>query len=148
MEGQGTPESFRALAWIPRLRFESGTIYLSISCLNLSTFSDCAPYFLSNVKRLSDPAYVPSTQDILHTRVRTCGVVEVWQALTNRDKLWTSCLWSWLQVKFLIKDMMFRFNDVGGQRSDRRKWLSLFDCVHAVIFCVEASCPDNLSELV
>lgn len=39
--------------------------------------SDCAPYFLSNVKRLSDPAYVPNTQDILHTRVRTCGIVEV-----------------------------------------------------------------------
>ena len=59
-----------------------------------------------------------STQDILHTRVRTCGVVE---------------------VKFLIKDMMFRLHDVGGQKSDRRKWLSLFDCVHAVIFCVEST---------
>ena len=39
--------------------------------------SDCAPYFLSNVKRLSDPAYIPTTQDILHTRVKTCGIVEV-----------------------------------------------------------------------
>ena len=35
--------------------------------------------------------------------------------------------------------MMFRLHDVSGQRSDRRKWLSLFDCVHAVIFCVEAT---------
>ena len=43
------------------------------------------------------------------------------------------------KVKFLIKDMMFRLHDVGGQRSDRRKWLTLFDCVHAVIFCVEAT---------
>ena len=39
--------------------------------------SDCAPYFLSNAERLSDPAYVPTTHDILHTRVKTCGIVEV-----------------------------------------------------------------------
>ena len=39
--------------------------------------SDCAPYFLSNVKRLSDSAYIPTTQDILHTRIPTCGIVEV-----------------------------------------------------------------------
>ena len=31
---------------------------------------------------------------------------------------------------------MFRIHDVGGQKSDRRKWLNLFDCVHAVAFCV------------
>ena len=39
--------------------------------------SDCASYFLSNARRLSNSGYVPTTQDILHTRVRTCGVVEV-----------------------------------------------------------------------
>ena len=39
--------------------------------------SDCAHYFLNNVERLSDPAYVPTTHDILHTRVKTCGIVEV-----------------------------------------------------------------------
>ena len=32
--------------------------------------------------------------------------------------------------------MLFRIHDVGGQKSDRRKWLNLFDCVHAVAFCV------------
>ena len=39
--------------------------------------SDCAQYFLTHVDRLSDPAYVPTTQDVLHTRVKTCGIVEV-----------------------------------------------------------------------
>ena len=39
--------------------------------------SDCAKYFLDNVGRLGQHGYVPSTQDILHTRVRTSGIVEV-----------------------------------------------------------------------
>ena len=39
--------------------------------------SDCTSYFLSNVRRISNSGYVPTTQDILHTRVRTCGVIEV-----------------------------------------------------------------------
>ena len=47
---------------------------------NEYNLSDCAHYFLSNVKRLSDVGYVPTTQDILHTRVKTSGIVEVSQA--------------------------------------------------------------------
>ena len=39
--------------------------------------SDCAKYFLDNVGRLGQHGYIPSTQDILHTRVRTSGIVEV-----------------------------------------------------------------------
>ena len=39
--------------------------------------SDCAHYFLNNVERLSDSAYIPTTHDILHTRVKTCGIVEM-----------------------------------------------------------------------
>ena len=52
--------------------------------------SDCAKYFLDNVERLGQHSYIPTTQvasrqgrqaslsqDILHTRVRTSGIVEV-----------------------------------------------------------------------
>ena len=39
--------------------------------------SDCAKYFLENVGRLGQHGYIPTTQDILHTRVRTSGIVEV-----------------------------------------------------------------------
>ena len=39
--------------------------------------SDCAKYFLEHVTRLGQHGYIPTTQDILHTRVRTSGIVEV-----------------------------------------------------------------------
>ena len=45
-----------------------------------------------------------------------------------------------VQVKFHIKDMIFRIHDVGGQRSERRKWLYLFDCVHAVCVIIIVFC--------
>ncbi|XP_023342610.1 guanine nucleotide-binding protein G(o) subunit alpha [Eurytemora carolleeae] len=82
---------------------------------NEYNLSDCAKYFLDNVERLGQNSYIPTTEDILHCRIKTSGIVE---------------------VKFFIKDMVFRIHDVGGQKSERRKWLYLFDCVHAVVFCV------------
>lgn len=33
----------------------------------------------------------------------------------------------------------YRMYDVGGQRTKRRKWLSYFDCVRAVLFVVALS---------
>ena len=50
--------------------------------------SDCAKYFLEHVTRLGQHGYIPTTQDILHTRVRTSGIVEVkfHIKVTSRDK--------------------------------------------------------------
>ena len=42
--------------------------------------------------------------------------------------------------------MLFRIHDVGGQKSDRRKWLNLFDCVHAVAFCVSLTTYEQFCE--
>ena len=54
-------------------------------------------------------------QDILHTRVKSCGVVE---------------------INFGYKNLLFRMFDAGGQRSERKKWIHCFDDVQAIIFCV------------
>lgn len=62
---------------------------------------DNTGYFLSNIDRISDPSYVPSTQDILYSRLKTNGVCE---------------------SKILIKGMMFTLHDIGEQQSARRKW--------------------------
>ena len=62
---------------------------------------------------IGKPDYMPSTQDVLRTRVKTTGIVE---------------------INFTLKDLNFRVFDVGGQRSERKKWIHCFEDVTAIIF--------------
>lgn len=68
--------------------------------------------------RISAPDYVPTEEDILRERAKTTGISEI---LFTKGKL------------------SFRLIDVGGQRSERRKWISCFQEITACIFCVALS---------
>ena len=70
--------------------------------------NDSAGYFLNDLPRLSHPDYIPSPQDVLKSRVRTTGINE---------------------TSFYCAGMLFRMVDVGGQRSQRKKWLHCFEDV-------------------
>ena len=49
--------------------------------------------------------------------------------------------------KFTIKGSVFNIFDVGGQRSERNKWIHCFDTVHGILFVASLSCYDqNLYE--
>lgn len=80
--------------------------------------NDSAGYYLDSLDRISNPAYLPSVQDVLRTRVKTTGIIE---------------------TQFKFKGLHFKMFDVGGQRSERKKWIHCFEGVTAIIFCVALS---------
>jgi guanine nucleotide-binding protein G(i) subunit alpha len=69
--------------------------------------------YLNSLNRLIQSNYIPTQQDVLRTRVKTTGIVE---------------------TAFTLKKHKFRIVDVGGQRSERKKWIHCFEGVTAVIF--------------
>lgn len=79
---------------------------------------DSAAYFFDNVKELAVRDYVPSIEHMLKSRIRTCGIVE---------------------AKFDIDGSQFHVFDVGGQRSERKKWIHCFEGVTAVLFVAAVS---------
>ncbi|XP_048256875.1 guanine nucleotide-binding protein G(o) subunit alpha-like [Haliotis cracherodii] len=83
--------------------------------------NDSAIYYFENMDRISSPSYVPTAKDVLRARVRTTGVIE-------------TC--------FKIESVIIRMFDVGGQRSERRKWIQCFDDVRCILFVVALSSYD------
>lgn len=80
--------------------------------------NDSAEYFFEEIDRLSPADYIPTTPDILRCRIKTSGIHE---------------------IEFTIGRSQFRLVDVGGQRSERRKWIHCFEDVTAIIFCASMS---------
>jgi len=75
--------------------------------------NDSAAYYFGEIDRIKAANFLPNQQDVLRARVRTTGIIE---------------------TSFKFKNMVFRMFDVGGQRSERKKWIQCFDDVTAVIF--------------
>ncbi|TPX42274.1 hypothetical protein SeMB42_g05198 [Synchytrium endobioticum] len=86
---------------------------------------DSARYFFDNLARISSSTYIPTDQDILLCRVKTTGVREVVLEEEN---------------------MLIKVVDVGGQRSERRKWIPYFEGSTAVIFMAAISEYDQFLE--
>jgi len=74
--------------------------------------------FFNEIERVSVPDYQPTDTDILKLRMPTTGIVE---------------------TVFELESYKFRVLDVGGQRSERKKWMVCFPDVTAVIFVTAIS---------
>lgn len=83
---------------------------------------DGALYFMGHVERIGAKGYVPTSQDILHARQKSTGIVE---------------------TQFVSNNALFRIVDVGGQKSERKKWSVLFADITGIIFCADVSCYDT-----
>lgn len=76
-------------------------------------------YFLQErVEALSSPDYIPNEEDLLRNRIRTTGVID---------------------TQFEVQGQDFLLVDVGGQRSERKKWYKVFDGVMGVLFVAAVS---------
>jgi GTPase SAR1 family protein len=80
--------------------------------------NDSAAYYLNELARIAEDDYIPTEQDVLRSRAKTTGIIE---------------------TEFTIEKTKFRMVDVGGQRSERKKWMHCFQDVTCVIFCVALS---------
>lgn len=67
--------------------------------------------------------YMPTDQDILRSRVKTTGITE---------------------TTFQVGELTYRLFDVGGQRSERKKWIHCFENVTALVFLVSLSEYDQM----
>lgn len=84
--------------------------------------NDNMHYYFRNLDRIFDPDWLPNDQDILHARLRTTGITETY---------------------FDLKDVAFRMMDVGGQRSERKKWIHCFEGVQCLLFMAALSGYDQ-----
>lgn len=85
--------------------------------------NDSARYYFDSIPRMADPGYLPTDQDVLRSRVKTTGITE---------------------THFKIGELNYKVFDVGGQRSERKKWIHCFEAVTAIIFLVAISEYDQL----
>ncbi|KAI9816190.1 MAG: Guanine nucleotide-binding protein alpha-2 subunit [Pycnora praestabilis] len=84
---------------------------------------DSAPYFFDEALRISAPDYIPIEADVLRARTKTTGIYE---------------------TRFSMGQLSIHMFDVGGQRSERKKWIHCFENVTSIIFCVALSEYDQV----
>lgn len=83
---------------------------------------DNLDFYFKNIHRMFESEWIPDDQDVLHARLRTTGITE---------------------TVFELRELTFRMMDVGGQRSERKKWIHCFDGVQCLLFMASLSGYDQ-----
>ncbi|XP_051550216.1 guanine nucleotide-binding protein subunit alpha-11-like isoform X2 [Myxocyprinus asiaticus] len=86
---------------------------------------DSTEYYMTNLDRIASPNYIPTAQDVLRVRFPTTGIND---------------------YSFSVEKITLRIVDVGGQKSERRKWIHCFENVTSLIFLASLSEYDQVLE--
>jgi guanine nucleotide-binding protein subunit alpha len=86
-------------------------------------YSDTITSYFDSIDRISAEMYLPTDEDVLRSRVKTTGITE---------------------NTFHIGDLNYHLYDVGGQRSERKKWIHCFENVTSIVFMAAISEYDQV----
>ena len=92
-----------------------------VAHMTLNSLANLSSYY-SNIDRLFATGYIPNDQDVLRSRLRTTGITE---------------------TLFELGQLTYHMFDVGGQRSERKKWVHCFEGVHCLLFVAALSGYDQ-----
>ena len=99
--------------------------------------------FFEKLDEIKDASYLPTDEDIVASRARTSGIIEEKYTIGASGGLLRRPA-PFLSHPLSIGGVHFVIIDVGGQRSERRKWMHAFDEVTAVIFVAALSEFDQM----
>ncbi|KAJ2757284.1 guanine nucleotide-binding protein subunit alpha [Coemansia nantahalensis] len=106
-----------------RALWEDGGVRECFRRSNEFQLNDSASYYFDSIGRICQDGYLPTDQDVLRSRVKTTGINE---------------------TIFRVGELTYRMLDVGGQRSERKKWIHCFENVTAILFLVAISEYDQV----
>jgi len=86
------------------------------------TILDNSKYFLANIDRIINDDYLPNFNDVIYSRSMTTGLTKEEFVFERKGK-----------------KEHYEIMDVGGQRSERNKWIQAFDNVICVMFVIALS---------
>ncbi|KAI9754944.1 MAG: G-Protein alpha subunit [Chaenotheca gracillima] len=112
------------LEYLPAFKslWEDAGVKQAITRGNEYALHDNLTYFFYDMDRLFAKDYIPNDQDVLRSRLRTTGITE---------------------TIFELGTLTYRMFDVGGQRSERKKWIHCFENVNCLLFLVAVSGYDQ-----
>ena len=102
-------------------------------------FNSLPRSFFQEVLRIGAHSYVPTVDDVLRARAKSTGITDT---RFNMGQL------SYVSHVFVVPTQLLCLRihmiDVGGQRSERKKWIRCFEGVTSIIFCTALSEYDQV----